>query len=214
MKAVIFDLDGVIVTTDEFHYQAWKQLSDREGIEFDRTINNHLRGVSRSDSLDIILKKAKREYSENEKVEMLNFKNNIYKKSLVELTKSDILDNFNELYEILKKNNVKMAIGSSSKNTKTILKQIGLIDVFDAIADGTDITKSKPDPEVFLLAAERLNIDPKACVVIEDAIAGIEAAKAGNMVAVAINDAKKSPLADYRIDNLLEIKSIILGENI
>ena len=212
IKGVIFDLDGVIVSTDEFHFKAWKVLADREGIHFDRQINNRLRGVSRRESLEIILEKANRSYSENEILEMLDFKNNIYRNSLSELTKYDILINFNELYAKLRQNKIKMAIGSSSKNTKTILTQIGLIDAFDAIADGNDITRSKPDPEVFLLAAERLGLDPKECVVVEDAVAGIEAAKAGGMIAIAINDATKCHIADYKIDNLLEIANIVLGE--
>lgn len=209
IKGIIFDLDGVIVSTDEFHYQAWKVLADKEGIPFDRTVNNRLRGVSRSDSLDIILEKAAKVYREDEKQSMLDFKNNIYKESLKELSKKDILDKFNEIYDNLKKHNIKMAIGSSSKNTKTILRQIGLIDAFDAIADGTDITRSKPDPEVFLIAAKRLGLKPSDCAVVEDAVAGIEAAKAGGMIAIAIHDAKTSGLADYRIDRLSDIESII-----
>jgi len=208
--AVIFDLDGVIVSTDKFHYKAWKQLADREEIFFEKKINNRLRGVSRRESLHIILERSANDYSRAEITEMLEFKNNIYKESLNELSKSDILSNFNELYSILKENNVSMAIGSSSRNTKSILKQIGLLDAFDAIADGTDIKRSKPDPEVFLLAASRLGVNPTNCYVVEDAIAGIEAAKAGGMKAIAINDAVKSELADYRIENLLEIKDIIL----
>ncbi len=211
MKSVIFDLDGVIVSTDEYHYKAWKQLANREHIPFDKTINNRLRGVSRRESLEIILEKSNKRYNESEIKEMLEFKNNIYKDSLKELASKDILSNFNQLYKHLKNNNVKMAIGSSSRNTKRILKQINLLESFDAIADGTDITKSKPDPEVFLIAAKRLGVKPEDCYVVEDAVAGIEAAKAGNMTAIAINDAKKSELADFRINNLLEIKNIVLG---
>ena len=211
IKGIIFDLDGVIVSTDDFHYKAWKQLAVREGIPFDRTINNRLRGVSRRESLEIILEKSDKTYTEEEIQEMLNYKNDIYKESLKELTKYDILDNFNELYKKLKENNVKMAIGSSSKNTKRILKQIELIDAFEAIADGTDITKSKPDPEVFLIAAKRLGLRPEDCAVIEDAIAGIQAAKAGNMTAIAINDATNSEIADYKIKNLMEIYKIVVG---
>jgi len=211
IKGIIFDLDGVIVSTDDFHYKAWKQLAVREGIPFDRTINNRLRGVSRRESLEIILEKSDKTYTEEEIQEMLNYKNDIYKESLKELTKYDILENFNELYKKLKEDNVKMAIGSSSKNTKKILQQIELIDAFDAIADGTDITKSKPDPEVFLIAAKRLGLRPEDCAVIEDAIAGIQAAKAGNMTAIAINDATNSEIADYKIKNLMEIYKIVVG---
>ncbi|MCK4551616.1 MAG: beta-phosphoglucomutase [Tenericutes bacterium] len=210
-KAVIFDLDGVIVSTDGYHYKAWKLLADREGIYFDKDINNRLRGVSRRKSLEIILEKSNSSYSEEQINEMLEYKNNIYRKSLKSLTRNNIIENFNELYNVLRTNNVKLAIGSSSKNTKTILRQLELLDKFEAIADGNDISKSKPDPEVFLIAAKRLNMNPVDCFVVEDAIAGIKAAKAGNMIAIAINDATKSALADYKIENLLEIKNIVLG---
>ncbi len=212
IKGVIFDLDGVIVSTDDFHYKAWKQLANREGIYFDRIINNKLRGISRRESLEIILEKGHKKYSKLEIDEMLKFKNNIYKESLKKLTKYNILDGFNELYMKLQEINMKMAIGSSSKNAKRILKQIELIDSFDAIVDGTDITHSKPNPEVFLLAAKRLELKTVECVVIEDALAGIKAAKAGNMMAIAIGDAKQSELADYRINNLLEIFEILKRE--
>ena len=204
-KAVIFDLDGVIVSTDGYHYKAWKLLADREGIYFDKDINNRLRGVSRRKSLEIILEKSNSSYSEEQINEMLEYKNNIYRKSLKSLTRNNIIENFNELYNVLRTNNVKLAIGSSSKNTKTILRQLELLDKFEAIADGNDISKSKPDPEVFLIAAKRLNMNPVDCFVVEDAIAGIKAAKAGNMIAIAINDATKSALADYKIENLLAI---------
>jgi len=212
IKGVIFDLDGVIVSTDDFHYKAWKQLANREGIYFDRIINNKLRGISRRESLEIILEKGHKKYSKLKIDEMLKFKNNIYKESLKKLTKYNILDGFNELYMKLQEINMKMAIGSSSKNAKRILKQIELIDSFDAIVDGTDITHSKPNPEVFLLAAKRLELKTVECVVIEDALAGIKAAKAGNMMAIAIGDAKQSELADYRINNLLEIFEILKRE--
>ena len=119
---------------------------------------------------------------------------------------------FSELYSILKENNIKIAVCSSSKNTKAILQQIELIDAFDAIVDGTDVSKSKPQPDIFLLACKRLDVVPKDCSVVQSSIAGIEAAKAVGMIAIAINDAKKSELADYKIDNLLDIKDIVLQE--
>ncbi len=212
IRGLIFDLDGVIVSTDNFHYKAWKKLAEREGIYFDKEINNRLRGISRKESLNIILEKANKNYSKLEIDEMLEYKNKIYKESLKHLTKSDILDNFLELYNNLKKIDIKIAIGSSSKNAKLILKQIGLIDCFDAIADGFDITYSKPNPEIFLIASKKLGLEPRKCMVVEDAFSGIEAAKAAGMKAVAIHNAKKSLLADYRIDNLLEIYKLIKGE--
>ena len=153
IKAVIFDLDGVIVSTDNYHYRAWKKISDEEGIYFDRKINERLRGVSRMESLDIILEKANREYSQEEKNSFAERKNSLYRNLLEELTQNDILPGVMRVLEILKKNDIKVAIGSSSKNTEFILRKIGLHEYFDAISDGTQIKNSKPDPEVFLVAA-------------------------------------------------------------
>lgn len=209
IKAVIFDLDGVIVSTDELHYEGWKALADREGIEFNKTINNRLRGVSRMASLEIILEKAAKEYTEDEKNEMCTYKNDIYVKLLDKLTGGDILDSADAVVDSLKSMGIKVAIGSSSKNTKKILTQIGLIDKFDAIADGTDITHSKPDPEVFLCAAKKLGIEPKYCAVVEDAVAGIQAAKAAGMTACAVGDAKSSDLADHKMASLSELTAIV-----
>ncbi len=209
IKAVIFDLDGVIVSTDEFHYQAWLALAKQENIDFNRTINNRLRGVSRMDSLDIILELTDKKYSLEEKQKLTEFKNDIYRKSLENLSPKDILPFAKELVDFLKEKKILVAIGSSSRNTKTILKQIHLMNEFDCIVDGNDIVNSKPDPEVFLLGSEKLGVSPRNCLVIEDAIAGIEAAKAGGFIAVAINDAKTSDLADYRIDSLKEVKALI-----
>lgn len=210
IKAVIFDLDGVIVSTDEFHYEAWKKISDEEGIPFNHTINNRLRGVSRMESLNIILERAEREYSPEEKQELAERKNEYYKKSLVNLTPDDLLPGAKDTIDELKRRKVKIAIGSSSKNTPTILKQIGLADAFDAIADGNDITHSKPDPEVFLLAASRLDIKPEECLVVEDAEAGVQAAIAGGMNVAAVGDAGlHSQDADYRLERVDEILDLI-----
>ena len=209
IKGVIFDLDGVIVSTDEYHYLAWKQLAEKEGIVFNKEINNRLRGVSRMESLEIILEKANKTYSNQEKQEMAEVKNNIYLDFLDELNPKSILSNAVEIIDYLKDEGIKVAIGSSSRNTKKILKQLGITDLFDAIADGNDITKSKPNPEVFFVACERLGLLPDECAVIEDAISGIEAAKAAGMTAIAINDAVKSEIADYRMKDLIEIKNLI-----
>lgn len=209
IKAVIFDLDGVIVSTDELHYEGWKALADREGIEFNKTINNRLRGVSRMASLEIILERASKQYTQDEKNEMCTYKNDIYVKLLDNLTSGDILDSADAVLDTLKAMGIKVAIGSSSKNTKKILTQIGLIDKFDAIADGTDITHSKPDPEVFLCAAKKLGIEPKYCAVVEDAVAGIQAAKAAGMTACAVGDAKGSDLPDHKLASLSELAVIV-----
>nr|MCR4719517.1 beta-phosphoglucomutase [Bacillota bacterium] len=190
IKAVIFDLDGVIISTDDCHYEAWKKLADEEGIYFDRKINDRLRGVSRMASLEIVLEKSEKVYTEKEKAELAERKNNYYKEFIKKLTPNDILPGVMDNLEELKQNGIKIAIGSSSKNTPIILKQIGLDRYFDAVSDGNNITKSKPDPEVFLKAAEMLKIPPENCLVVEDADAGIEAGKKGGMKTLSVHGAK------------------------
>ena len=193
IKAVIFDLDGVIVSTDEYHYRCWKRLADEEGIYFNRDINHCLRGVSRMESLEILLKRAEKNYSNEQKFDLAEQKNSYYCQLLNNLSPSDILPNVMSLLTELKKCKIKVAVASSSKNTPLILEQIGLANHFDAIADGNDIQNSKPDPEVFLLAAERLGIPPSLSLVIEDAEAGVEAAIAGGMRCLAVGAAQKHP---------------------
>ncbi len=191
MKAFIFDLDGVIVSTDELHYEAWKQTADGERIFFDRKINERLRGVSRLESLEIILERANREYSQEEKAQLAESKNRIYRELLKKLTPSDRLDGVTETLEELRVRGYKLAIGSSSKNAPVILEKIGYKDYFDAISDGNNIKKSKPDPEVFLCAADMLGLKPEECFVVEDAEAGIRAALAGGFAPVGIGGAAK-----------------------
>ena len=206
IKAVIFDLDGVIVSTDYYHYRAWKKISDEEGIYFDREINERLRGVSRMESLEIILEKANRVYSQEEKNSFAERKNSLYRNLLEELTPSDILPGVMKVLETLKKNDIKIAIGSSSKNTEFILRKIGLHEYFDAISDGTQIENSKPDPEVFLLAAKKLDIEPENCLVVEDADAGVEAGLAGNMKVLAVGYASSNEKANLGMKNLEQFK--------
>lgn len=210
-KAIIFDLDGVIVTTDEFHYQAWKQISEEENLHFNREINEKLRGVSRGESLKIILKFSKKDYSELEQEQLTERKNEIYKKLLTTISAKDILPGVYPLITKLKEQGIKIAIGSSSKNAKYILEKIGLLNLFDAVADGTDIKRSKPDPEVFILAAERLGIEPCNCVVVEDAEAGIDAALAAGMKAVGVGSAESYFKTQLRCSNLKHVEiSMIL----
>lgn len=199
IEAVIFDLDGVIVSTDECHYRAWKKTADEEGIYFDRKINDRLRGVSRMDSLEIVLERAERLYTDEENVELAERKNNYYKEYIKKLTKDDILNGVNENLAELKAKGIKVAIGSSSKNTPDILKYIGLDNYFDAVSDGNNITKSKPDPEVFLKAADMLGVPYEKCLVVEDADSGIEAGKRAGMYTLAVNNAKG---ADYSLADL------------
>ncbi len=205
IEAVIFDLDGVIVSTDEFHYQAWKKLADEEGIFFDRHINERLRGVSRLESLDIIMEKAPKKYTEEEKKNLAERKNRYYRELLEKLTPGDILPGVLEKIKELKKDGVRLGIGSSSKNTPVILEKIGLADFFDAVSDGNQIKRSKPDPEVFLLAASKMNIPPEKCLVVEDADAGIEAAINAGMKCMAVGAASSNKKAHIRAGSLQEI---------
>jgi len=209
IKAVIFDLDGVLVSTDDLHYRGWKSLAEREKIYFDREINNRLRGVSRMESLEIILERAERNYTSGEKQEMAEYKNGIYADLLDSLTPEDRLEGVTECLDALRERGMKVAVGSSSKNTPKILSRTALECEFDAVADGNDISRSKPDPEVFLKAAEKLGVEPAFCAVVEDAEAGIMAAKAAGMLAIAVGDARKSTLADHRLDSLSQLPGII-----
>ena len=209
MKAFIFDLDGVIVFTDRFHYQAWKKIADQMGIYFDEEINNRLRGVSRMDSLDIILERYEGPALSPEKKEALAEEKNAFYRSLLEnMTPADVEQEVRDTLSELRRRGYKLSLGSSSKNAKFILERVGLLDAFDAISDGTNISKSKPDPEVFLKGAEFLGVEPAECVVVEDAFAGIDAAKAGNMMAAGIGDARDYEKTDYRLDTFADLLQI------
>lgn len=209
-KAIIFDLDGVICSTDEYHYKAWKQLADKMNIPFDRKINERLRGVSRMQSLEIILETYHGPVlSQNEKDKLAEEKNDTYRASLSEMSTDNLSAEVRETLETLRKMGLKLAIGSSSKNTRFILKQIGLADFFDAISDGTNIVKSKPDPEVFLKAAEYIGEKPEDCLVVEDAEAGIDAAAAGNFDGAGIGSAAKYEKSTYRLNCFKDILDIV-----
>lgn len=206
MKGIIFDLDGVIVFTDKFHYQAWKQMADEMGIYFDEEINNRLRGVSRMESLSIILEKYEgEELSLEKKRDLAEQKNKVYRKLLKTMTSQDVSKEVRETLEELRKRGYKLAIGSSSQNAKMILEQVDLIDAFDEISDGNNIVNSKPDPEVFLKAAEFLKLKPQECAVVEDAYAGIDAAKAGKMTAIAVGDAASYSKSDIKLQKFEEL---------
>jgi len=209
IKGLIFDLDGVIVFTDRFHYLAWKMMTNEIGVYFDKEINNRLRGVSRMESLDIILEKYDGEPLTVEKKDNLAFtKNEYYRELLNTMTPADVTNEVTQTLQTLRERGYKLAIGSSSKNAKFILEKTGLMNAFDAISDGTNISKSKPDPEVFLKAAEFLGLKPEECAVIEDAYAGIDAAKTGNMMAIAIGDAATYEKADMILGTFDELLAI------
>ncbi len=207
-KAIIFDLDGVICSTDEYHYQAWKALADRLGIPFDRTINNRLRGVSRMESLEIILEKAECEYTADEKAAFAEEKNTLYRELLHQMSTADLSGEVRDTLNALREKGVRVAIGSSSKNTPFILERIGLGDFFEAVADGNCITHSKPHPEVFLKAADMLGLAPADCLVVEDAHAGVEAAVAGGFDCAAMGDACTDERARWHLRSFGELKGI------
>ncbi len=208
-KAVIFDLDGVICSTDKYHYLAWNSIADDEGIYFDEAINNRLRGVSRMDSLEIILEKAKRKYSEEEKLALAEKKNNIYRTLLNKMIPADVSADVLITLKELSKRNYRIAIGSASKNTRFILERIALLSAFDVIVDGNMIAHSKPDPEVFLKARDLLGLKSEECYVVEDAKSGIEAAYRGGFTTIGIQDAKEDIHTDYGIDKLSDILRIV-----
>lgn len=207
IKAVIFDLDGVLVTTDELHFKAWKQLADELGIEnFTKADNARQRGVSRMASLEVVLEKTDRKFSDAEKAMLAEKKNDMYVKALSGLSRADVLPGVLEFIEYIRSKGIKAAVGSASKNTPLILEKTELADKFDAVSCGLDTSKSKPDPEVFLIAAKKLGTPPEECIVIEDSDAGIEAAKAGGMYVLAVGAAKANKNADYSAENLNEKK--------
>ena len=209
IKGIIFDLDGVLCSTDSCHYLAWKELADFLDIPFDETVNQRLRGVSRMESLKIILEAADRNFSDQEKIELAERKNERYRNLLLKLTPADVGDDIRETLGELRKKGVLLAVGSSSKNTPLILNQVGLENWFDAVADGNDIKRSKPDPEVFLLAAEKLGLPPSECMVVEDADAGIEAAFKGGFIPVGIGPAQNNINAVYHLTRFEQLKEIV-----
>ena len=209
-EAIIFDLDGVICFTDEYHYRAWKTMADSMGIPFDRTINNRLRGVSRMASLEIILEKyTGPALSQEEKERLATQKNELYRESLHEMSTADLSDEVKETLDGLRAMGLKLAIGSSSRNTPFILGQIGLKDYFDAVSDGNNITRSKPDPEVFVKAAAMLGIAPEHCLVVEDAVSGAEAGHAGGMKVACLGDAALNGAGDWNMNSIRELLEIV-----
>ena len=216
IKAVIFDLDGVLVTTDEYHYVAWKKLADDHHIPFERADYGQFRGVSRADCVDILVKKADRAYSEAEKAALAAEKNAVYVSLLAGLDQRAVLPGAIDTLRALREANIKTAVGSASKNTRFILDKLSLTALFDAIADGTMVKKSKPDPEVFLKAAAMLDVLPDNCLVAEDAVAGLMAAKSGGMRTLGVGPAKDDPLADISAQTLadIDLKAMIQNHSI
>lgn len=188
-KAALFDLDGVIVDTAKYHYLAWKQLADKLGIYFDKTINERLKGVSRMASLEIILEKSTIEYTDEQKEEMCASKNEVYLQMIQSINKTDVLPGMLQLIQDLQVKGLKLAVCSASKSAVLILDKLELTPYFDTIVDGNQVTKPKPDPEVFTIARDRFKLDSSQCIVFEDAYAGIQAGLAAGMYCIGIGSA-------------------------
>ncbi|TFF34969.1 beta-phosphoglucomutase [Mucilaginibacter psychrotolerans] len=203
IKACIFDLDGVIVDTAVYHYKAWKRLANEMGFDFTEHQNEQLKGVSRMASLDLVLGWGNvTDATDAEKEEMATRKNTWYTEMINLMTPDEILSGAQEFVESCRNAGIKTAIGSASKNTPIILAKLQLTPLFDAIVDGNSVSKAKPDPEVFLKGAEALGVSPADCVVFEDAVAGVEAAKNAGMKAVGIGSPKLLSEADVVVNGL------------
>jgi len=202
MQAALFDLDGVIVDTAKFHYLAWRELANGLGFDISEEQNEQLKGISRMESLERILKFGDATLSDDEKVRLATIKNARYVDMIKQIDASEILRGAKEYLLELRARGVKVALGSASKNAEIILKNLGILPLFDAVIDGNKVNKSKPNPEVFLLGAQALGVAPAACVVYEDAAAGVEAAKNGGMYAVGIGHAENLPGADVVVPGL------------
>ena len=208
IKGLIFDLDGVLLSTDRFHFLAWKKLADRMGINFTEKDNERLRGVSRMESLEIVLSLSADpalSLNDEEKLALATEKNEAYREYLKKLTPADVRDEVRETLAVLRAKGYRLAVGSSSKNTRFILSQTELTNAFDAIADGNDIKHSKPDPEVFLKAADLIGMAPADCAVIEDAEAGLEAANRGGMLSIAYASAIDCSLGKVKLHKFSDL---------
>jgi len=205
IKACIFDMDGVIVDTAKYHFKAWERLADTLGIPFTEEQNEQLKGVSRVDSLERILGWGNLQLNNNKKIELMDLKNKWYLDFVAEVSPQEMLPGAHDFLLLLKENGIKIALGSSSRNSILILEKLGIIELFDSIIDGTKIHFSKPHPEVFLKGAADLNVLPSEVVVFEDAISGVEAAKAGGFHCIGIGDASVLKQADMIINSLAEV---------
>ena len=212
IQAFIFDLDGVIADTTDLHYASWKRLAEEEGIPFDRTVNERLRGLTRPASLEIVL--GGRKVSSARQEELLARKNRYYLALLQRMTPEDILPGVVPLLEEIRAAGWRLGVGSASRNARAVLHQLGLLAWFDAIADGHSVSRSKPAPDVFLAAARMLDVPPESCVVIEDAPAGIEAARAAGMKVVGVGPEVRLGHADARFPSLEGVSLAMILEAI
>lgn len=212
LRACIFDLDGVLVDTAVYHYQAWKRLANGLGFDFTEEQNEQLKGISRIDSLNRILDWGNVKITESEKQELAAKKNTWYVKMISNMKTGEVLPGARELLESVRGSGLKCALGSASRNSALILECTDLAPYFDAIVDGNSVTSSKPDPEVFLKGAEYIGIDPQDCVVFEDGVAGVQAARAAGMRVVGIGRQEVLDQADLVVSGLDKINLKILGE--
>ena len=211
-KGFIFDLDGVVVDTAKYHYFAWSQLAQKLGIPFSEEDNEHLKGVSRIRSLEKILSWGNKELEQEQFDDLLNRKNDDYLSYVNKMTEKEILPDVPRVLHYLREHNQPLALGSASKNAKTILAKVDLLDVFEVIVDGTSVSKAKPNPEVFLKAAEGLGVAPKKCIVFEDPLAGIKAANTAGMTSIGIGDTSILSEADHVFKNFTQISNEFLNK--
>lgn len=206
IKGIIFDLDGVLVSTDELHYQVWKRLADELGITgFGRDDNRRQRGVSRMASLEVVLEKSDRSYTREEKEELAERKNGYYLELLQEMDSSAVLRGAEEAMTQLKRRNLLLSVGSASRNAPMILDKTGLLPYLNQVSCGVDTAKSKPDPEVFLIAARKMGLAPEECLVVEDSAAGIEAASAGHMHSLGVGPFHEALGAEFAAPDLSSV---------
>jgi beta-phosphoglucomutase len=205
ITAVILDLDGVLTDTAEYHFQAWQRLAEDEGIVFTREDNEHLRGVSRRRSLELLLGEHIHRYSEAQIQEMMERKNNTYRRLLREITENDFLPGARKLMTDIRSHGLKMAVGSASKNTGTVLQRLSIAEAFDTVADGYSTERGKPAPDLFLYAAAQMDVPPEQCIVVEDAHSGVQAALAAGMIAVGIGPVERVGDAHFRYDTTADI---------
>lgn len=211
IKACIFDLDGVICDTAKYHYLAWKRLASSMGFEFTESDNERLKGVSRMDSLNILLSIGNITLDDKTKLELAEKKNQWYREFIVNMKENEILEGVLPFLKLLKENNIKIALGSVSKNASTILDGLKIWEYFDSVIDGNKVKNAKPDPEVFLNAAKEMGLDPKNCVVFEDAVAGIEAAINAGMYSVGIGSKEVLNKANKVVPGFKDISLDILN---
>ena len=206
IKGLIFDLDGVIVNTDIYHFKAWKQVASQYSIQLDSSINERLKGLSRRDSWNLIMELGNIQLSDEETNLVLETKNSLYRKELKNLSRDNILLGVEDFLKELNQKDFKLAIGSSSKNARDILHYLNLSSSFNSIIDGSMVKNLKPSPDIFIKAAKTLDLETNQCLVFEDALSGVHAAKAGGFKVIAVGNKELLDVADYYIDNFLNFK--------